>query len=132
MEKSSSSSENIIMSIALEMKSSIVRLAGPRGDADTKESMIARAARKARISYRQAKSFYYGESTNPRVVAVERVRAALAGLSNTRGITNHADQLESAALRLETIDPDFHREAIDSLRNAARVIRGAAAGNGGV
>jgi len=65
------------MNVAAEMKQSIVLLAGPRQETDTRESMIARAARRAGISFRQAKTFFYGETTNPRVRVVERVRAAI-------------------------------------------------------
>ena len=65
------------MNVASEMKRSIVLLAGPRQDTDTRESMIARAARRAGISFRQAKTFFYGETTNPRFKVVERVRAAI-------------------------------------------------------
>ena len=65
------------MNVAAEMKRSIVTLAGPRQDTDTRESMIARAARRAGISFRQAKTFFYGETTNPRFGVIERVRAAI-------------------------------------------------------
>lgn len=65
------------MNVAAEMKQSIVLLAGPRQSSDTRESMISRAARRAGISFRQAKSFFYGESTDPRASVVERVRAAI-------------------------------------------------------
>lgn len=65
------------MHVAAEMRQSMIVLAGPRQPEDTRESMIARAARKAGISFRQAKTFFYGETDNPRLRAVERVRAAI-------------------------------------------------------
>jgi len=76
MLESSSRKAESEMHVALEMKQSIVLL-GAEGPEDTRESMIARAARRAGISFRQAKSFFYGETTNPRSRAVERVRAAI-------------------------------------------------------
>ncbi len=39
----------------------IAAVAGPREWSDTRESWLARAARKAGISYRQTKSLWYGE-----------------------------------------------------------------------
>ena len=77
MLESSSRKAESEMHVALEMKQSIVLLAGARQPEDTRESMIARAARKAGISFRQAKTFFYGETTNPRSGVVERVRAAI-------------------------------------------------------
>lgn len=65
------------MNVASEMKHSMMVLAGPRLPSDTRESMLARAARRAGISFRQAKSFFYGEANDPRASVVERVRAAI-------------------------------------------------------
>lgn len=61
-----------------EMHSAILVLAGPRSSYDSRESMLSRASRAAGISYRQAKSFFYRESTNPSAHVVARVRNALA------------------------------------------------------
>lgn len=66
------------MSIAVEMQHGIIALAGERRPSDTRESMIARAARQAGISYRQAKAFFYAETSNPRGNAIEAVREAIA------------------------------------------------------
>lgn len=65
------------MNVASEMKHSMMVLAGPRLPSDTRESMLARAARRAGISFRQAKTFFYGEANDPRASVVERVRAAI-------------------------------------------------------
>lgn len=65
------------MNVASEMKHSMMVLAGPRLPSDTRESMLARAARRAGISFRQAKTFFYGEASDPRASVVERVRAAI-------------------------------------------------------
>ena len=66
------------MSIVLEMQAGIYKLAGERRPSDTRESMIRRAARAAGISYRQARSFFYAETENPRAKAIEAVREAVA------------------------------------------------------
>jgi hypothetical protein len=49
-----------------EMKRSIEQLCGPRDFHDTRESWLARGARRAGISYRAAKAFFYREKINPR------------------------------------------------------------------
>lgn len=43
----------------------VASVAGPRSWSDTRESWLARAARRAGISYRQAKALWYGEITDP-------------------------------------------------------------------
>jgi hypothetical protein len=64
-------------SIIDEMREAIRELAGPRSFTDTRESWLSRAARRAGITFRQAKAFHYGETMNPRVADVEKVRAAV-------------------------------------------------------
>lgn len=63
--------------IADEMKQSIEQLCGPRDFHDTRESWLARGARRAGISYRAAKAFFYREKINPRATDVEAVRSAI-------------------------------------------------------
>jgi hypothetical protein len=75
-----------MIAIADEMKTSIEQLCGPRDFHDTRESWLARGARRAGISYRAAKAFFYRETRNPRSSDVEAVRAALLkdGADNDR------------------------------------------------
>ena len=121
MSESSDERAEIVMSIALEMKHSIVALAGARSDCDTKESMIARAARRAGIGFRIAKSFYYGETRNPRSENVERVRAAVRTLQE-REARKDAQQLATQIARLDATlrsqNPDMDRVDIDRVRAA--------------
>jgi hypothetical protein len=81
-----------------DMQSAIEILAGPRQSGDTRESMIARAARKAGISYRQAKSFFYREAVNPSglaVISVQRALAALTAAQDVRGECERIAKLEA-------------------------------------
>jgi hypothetical protein len=129
-EKRSTKTDNktgcVVMSIALEMKRSIVCLAGPRTMGDNQESMIARAARKADISFRQARSLFYGECTDPKFSVVERVRSAVERASAHQEKAAHDEyrELVSRISRLETAlgisDPDFHCEARHALREQTR------------
>ncbi|WP_454917334.1 hypothetical protein [Xanthobacter sediminis] len=105
------------MTIAAEMNQSIRVLAGPRGDNDTRESMLARAARRAGISYRQARALYYSEAKDPKSSVVERVRAAV--IRATQKAEQHArhDALDTADVgqlvaRAVEMDADLRREIV--------------------
>lgn len=106
-----------VMSVVLEMKQSIVALGGPRQPEDTRESMINRAARKAGISFRQAKSFFYGESSDPRASVVERVRAAIdnANAAQEAKVRDEyrtlVEQIELLQHRLAAIAPHVDSES---------------------
>lgn len=82
------------MTVAAEMKEAMTVLAGQRLPSDTRESMLARAARRAGISYRQAKTFFYGESTDPRASVVERVRAAINKANTDQEAKARAEYIE--------------------------------------
>lgn len=129
-ESSDERTENVTMSIALEMKQSIVALAGARSDCDTRESMIARAARRAGIGYRIAKALYYGETRNPRSDAVEKVRAAVKQTSEQRArreATELANRIATLEAALRSANPDMDRQDFDRVRTS---IFGALAENG--
>ena len=87
-----------------DMQSAMLVLAGPRQASDTRESMIARAARKAGITYRQAKSFFYREAVNPSAQAVVAVQRAMTELSTAQDIRGECERIakleaENAFLR---------------------------------
>lgn len=96
------------------MRELVALVAGPRSWTDTRESWIARAARRAGISYRQAKSLFYGEITDRNHKSARLMRDAAAEL------VGHYETLSTA---LENVDPDFHRHDIDSLRFLANALR---------
>ena len=102
-EKSSTKAETEMAALADEMHDAIVSLAGERGWSETREAWIARAARRAGISVRAAKSFFYKEAANPAALTVERVRIA-------RG---HHDKPADLARRLRA-----RLDELDATRNA--------------
>lgn len=105
------------MSLATEMHQSIRVLAGPRADVDTRESMLSRAARRAGITYRQARALYYRETSDPRASVVERVRVAMAK-ANEKAEANAREQLKETAdlgqlvARAVEADADLRREVL--------------------
>lgn len=119
--------------LSMEMRDAIAALGGPRADGDTRERVIERAARRAGISFRAAKSLFYGESENPRSTTVESVRAALS-----RRTTNREDHARAAAERAcaelsavitnailsgQDIDRDRFNRLLDGLAEVGAAVR---------
>jgi hypothetical protein len=102
------------------MRELVAAVAGPRQWGDTRQSWIGRAARRAGVSYRAAKSLFYGEITDPEHKAARKMKAA-AGKHEAEQL---ARQFEGLALALDVRDEAFHRQDIDALISAARALRG--------
>lgn len=113
------------MSSKASMREVIAILAGPKGDFDTRESWLARAARNSGFPFRKVKSLYYGEPVSEAIKSlVRRVaedRVAEDGRKEARSL---ADKFETIAGALNAADPSFHRQDIVALIHAARALRG--------
>ena len=121
-EKSSSEGK---MTCADEMRSAIATLAGERRWHDTRESWLAGAARKAGISYRQAKAFFYGEARNPSVETVERVRAALKHkLPGAASDDNGIEELRTLVAQMDAVADRLERLGIGKDADRARRVSG--------
>lgn len=120
LEKSSGnpeSEEEGAVSIALEMRHSIHHLAGPNTDSDTREARISRAALAAGISFRQAKSLFYGETKDPKSSIVTRVRDAVARANhkaeaNARDAAARTADVGELLARAVEVDADLRREVL--------------------
>jgi hypothetical protein len=104
----------------MPMQKLVAAVAGPREWGDTRQSWIARAARRANVSYRQARAIFYGEINDPEHKAVRRMREA-AGRHEARQL---ASLFEAAAFGAQQRDADFHSEDVSALLHAARALRG--------
>ena len=113
--------------IATEMRECICAIAGERGWTETRQAWLARAARKAGISFRAAKAIFYGEVTDPKASVVEGLRAAAAQKTKSiekaaqhefADIAGRLDRLEAT---LNQIDPDLFREAVAAIGAATRI-----------
>jgi hypothetical protein len=111
--------------VSLEMRRSIIQLAGERGWGETRERWLERAAARAGVSYRTAKSIFYSELRDPRTSVVALVRHAIERKS---AIKEESARDEFARLdarmrilerRVDAIDPDFPSAAIDALGESA-------------
>lgn len=110
------------MSSALSWQTEIEAIAGPMRSGDTRESWLARAARRAGITFRQAKALYYRETTDPKhSIVVGVITAADAARQEAKQL---AAQFESIAGALNAKDADFYSEDVVALIGAARTLRG--------
>lgn len=120
-----------------EMRDAIIKLAGERAFFETREVWLARAARRAGISQRQAKAFFYREASSPRHQDVEAVRLAVSTLNSAEGARDserrdreqdrELEELRAIVERLEAVADRFdeHRLRADAgaIRDVARRAR---------
>lgn len=121
MSESSSRISESTMGQSVTWREDIAAIAGPYRPSDTREGWLARAARRARIPFRQMKSLWYGECTDPRYSVVMSVRGA-ADQARKEAL-ELASRFETAAGSLNAIDPDFHQSEIIALVEQARALR---------
>lgn len=119
-----------VSEIAVEMRNSITALAGERGWSETRERWLERAARTADISFRTARSLFYGSDHEPRASAVERVRAAVAKMDTQRE-AKAVDEYQILLRRIATLeaalrktDADYNRSGVDGLRHGGGMAGG--------
>lgn len=114
-EKSSGQPE---ISLATAMRDSLVRLSGPRKWSDTRESWLARGARRAGITVRQAKTLFYMETQNPCGALVYQVQQAVAAMDAAEATAREYAALgDTSALYKELI---AKRDELDTLIARAR------------
>lgn len=90
----------------------IAVVAGPRQWTDTRESWLARAARRAGVSYRQTKAIWYGEITDDNHRSARLMRDA-------------AERYAAIADVLNAKDAEFFGTDIGALIDLARSLRSA-------
>lgn len=106
----------------LDWHGHITSIAGPMRSNDTRESWLARAARKAQLPFRQIKSLYYGECKDPKTsVALGVLSAAAKARAEASEL---ASRFESLAGAMNGTDADFYSEDVLTLIHAARQLRG--------
>ena len=105
---------------SVPMRDLVASVAGPILPSDNRESWLRRAARNAGTTYRQAKSLFYGEITDPYHRTVSQFREAAA----RHEARNLATQFESIAGGLNARDADFYGSHAAALVEIARILRG--------
>lgn len=122
---SEKSEEKIVVYRTLDWQEQIATIAGPRQPSDTRESWLARAARKSGASFWHIKALFYGQLTDPKYsVAIKIISAAdKARIQEAqRNAAKLSNIYQGTAVALGNIDADFHRDNIDALVNAARIL----------
>jgi hypothetical protein len=121
---SDSSDGNRKMSRALDWQAEIEVIAGPMLASDTRESWLARAARRASITFRQCKALYYRETADPKHSVASGVieAAALA----RKEASELASQFESLAgsINANAKITDVYSDEVVALIQAAQRLRG--------
>lgn len=113
------------MNLVIDWKNEIGSIAGPFLPTDTKQSWLSRAARRAGVSVRHITSLYYGHAKDPKYSVASKVLSAAdqARIEEARSdAAKLAGIYASAAGGLREIDEDFHRQTIDALVHASRVL----------
>lgn len=105
-----------------DWRQEVVWVCGPRLETDTRESWLARGAKKAGVQWRQLKALFHREVTDPKYSIGERVRIAAA--EARKEALQHAAQLEILVSRMQHTDPDFHVEDVNAHLYALHQIRG--------
>ena len=119
--------EKIVMNRTVDWQSEISVIAGPLQPGDTRESWLSRAARKSSSTFWHIKALFYGELTDPKYSVAYKVLSAAdhARIEKAKRDAEQATAIyRNYAARLQTIDADFHREQIDVLLGAARIVGG--------
>ena len=122
---SEKSDGKIVVYPTIDWQEQIGVIAGPRGPNDTRESWLARAARKSGASFWHIKALFYGELTDPKLsIAFKIISAADKARiqESKRDAQVVANFFHSHAQALTNIDPDFHREQINAFIAAARAV----------
>lgn len=114
-----------LMSHVIDWKSEIGTVAGPFLPTDTKQSWLSRAANRCSISVRHITSLYYGHVKDPKYSVATRVLSAAdrARLDEARRNVEKVTTLYRVhAEKLSAIDQNLHREQVDALLCAARIL----------
>ena len=96
-------------SIASETREYLIAIAGDRLWSETREAWLARAARQCGISFRSARSLFYGTMPNPRADFVERIRIAAEKLEKQKA--------ETARFERENTDGEY-RHMVEEIKRA--------------
>lgn len=112
------------MSAVAEAAFRLRRIAEPRPVGDRVKAAIARAAQRTGLTTGRAKALWYGETRLVKAEEMDAIRATDASRkAKEQSARDQAAELGAlfvgVAERLRQIDPDFHRDNVASLVDAA-------------
>jgi hypothetical protein len=126
-EKSSKNSGISFVSAVAEAAFRLRRIAEPRPVGDRVKAAIDRAAKRAGLPTQRVENLWYGEARVVRAEEMDAIRRADAARQNKeKSAREQAAELGAlfagVAERLRQIDPDFHRNDVAQLLDAASVL----------
>lgn len=101
------------------LRDELVSVAGPRAWGDTRESWLNRAARTCGITFRQAKSIFYGETRDPRASVERAIREAARLKREKQARQADAAKLLNLAAALDKRDEQFFISDVEAMRSLA-------------
>jgi hypothetical protein len=110
------------MEKSVNWREEIAIIAGPFGYQESRESWLAKAADKAKVTFRTVKSLFYGHHDNPSYETASKIKKAAD--EARREALYLAEQYQQTAGALYAKDQDFYRDDITALVDAARALRG--------
>lgn len=116
-----------------EARGHVASLIGTMPPGDRLKAAFPRLARRLRMSERRVRAIWHGEAKAILADEMDLLRREAAETERKRGshaTLDYAARLEGDAAALEAIDAAFHGQSIDRLRDTARLIRRAVAGEG--
>lgn len=99
----------------LSMRELLETIGGSLRPTETTSSWLYRIAEATGLHYRTVRGIWHGET--PSRNSELKLRQAAEKIENEN--RNTAARIEQIAQRLQAIDPEFHREHMDTLRNLA-------------
>lgn len=108
----------------LNWQTEIELIAGSMLASDTRESWLARAARRASITYRQCKALYYGETLDPKhSVACGVIEAAELARKEASELASRFESL-AGSINANAKITDVYSDEVAALIQAAQRLRG--------
>lgn len=121
---SEKSDGNRKMPRVLDWQTEIELIAGPMLASDTRESWLARAARRASITYRQCKALYYGETSDPKhSVASGVIEAAELARKEASELASRFESL-AGSINANAKITNVYSDEVAALIQAAQRLRG--------
>jgi hypothetical protein len=111
--------------VKMSVREAINVLAGPRDWGDTRDSWLARAAKKVDgVSFRTIRSLWYGTISNTEDHwAAREIRRQAEIIKARKEAQQLAAKYEQFARGFDARDPNLHREDVAALLHAARILR---------
>ena len=106
------------------MRHEIAIVAGPREWGDTRESWLARAARRVgTVPFRTMKALWYGEIQDANHWAARKIKREAERITTRNEASDLANKYETIIAALDHADSEFHLPDVAALKQLVRQLR---------